>query len=428
MRRMQEQETVINREEPGEENREKWNKEFSLEENIARIFSPFDEAALHPETLKADLDKERHAKFPDASILSEEPKEFSVEKETENLPDTRFYTQIGSARIEGFFHRGNIPALYVMFDGSRTRKGGKALAPLPSFSRWSWYKDTNASLVSLEDPMYYTFSECTLGWYYGTKDEDYRQYCAQCIGRIAELLHIKNADIVLYGSSGGGTAAIGVSRYLPGCSVVAINPQLLLEKYPYSEDLERIIGIGIREASDLFIRNDNSRIIRENPESMYFLIENVRSDADYVTQFQNFFELSGISPGFGIEKNGNIVTWLYDAQGAPSVHSAVENTAVFKMIDLLVRCVRADGDVHKLKNLFYVINEFWYERYSLMRTNYYQKKKVEELETDNARMKNEIEGMKKDLEWGWIKVGVKAKRLFGKVKRNVQNYGTFKKK
>ena len=98
------------------------------------------------------------------------------------------------------------------------------------------------------------------------------------------------------------------------------------------------------------------------------------------------------------------------------------------MIDLLVRCVRADGDVHKLKNLFYVINEFWYERYSLMRTNYYQKKKVEELETDNARMKNEIEGMKKDLEWGWIKVGVKAKRLFGKVKRNVQNYGTFKKK
>lgn len=300
---------------------------------------------------------------------------------------------------------------------------------MPSFSRWSWYKDTNASLISLEDPMYYTFPACTLGWFYGTRDEDYRKYCAECIRKIAELLGVENRDIVLYGSSGGGTAAIGVSRYLPGCSVVAINPQLLLEKYPYSEELEKIIGTDIRGEKDLFIRNDNSRIIRETPESMYFLIENVRSDADYVTQFQNFFRTSGIRPGFGIEKNGNIITWLYDAQGAPSVHSAVENTAVFKLIDLLVRCVRTENNIYKLRNLFYVINEFWYERYSIMRTNYYQKKKADELETENARMKSEIEEMRKDLEWGWIKVGVKAKRIFEKVKRKAQHYETlFEKK
>ncbi len=401
----------------------------NLEESISRIFSPWDATVLRPDYLKEDLDKERNARIPDASVLAAEPKEFSVRPESKKLPDSRFYTQIGSARIEGFFHRGSIPALYVMFDGSRTRKGGKVLAPLPSFSRWSWYKDTNASLISLEDPMYYTFPACTLGWFYGTRDEDYRKYCAECIRKIAELLGVENRDIVLYGSSGGGTAAIGVSRYLPGCSVVAINPQLLLEKYPYSEELEKIIGTDIRGEKDLFIRNDNSRIIRETPESMYFLIENVRSDADYVTQFQNFFRTSGIRPGFGIEKNGNIITWLYDAQGAPSVHSAVENTAVFKLIDLLVRCVRTENNIYKLRNLFYVINEFWYERYSIMRTNYYQKKKADELETENARMKSEIEEMRKDLEWGWIKVGVKAKRIFEKVKRKAQHYETlFEKK
>ena len=95
-------------------------------------------------------------------------------------------------------------------------------------------------------------------------------------------------------------------------------------------------------------------------------------------------------------------------------------TAVFKMIDLLVRCVREGNNIHKLKNLFYVVNEFWYERYSLMRTNYYQKKKADELEAENNRMRNEIEGMKRDLEWGWIKAGVKVKRLLGKVKRKLK--------
>lgn len=379
------------------------------------------------DSLKTILDEMRKAKQADASMLAAEPREFSVGEENERLPEIRFYTLLGSARIEGFFHQGNMSKLYVMFDGSRSRSGGRDLAPLPSFSRWSWHKQTDASLVSIEDPMFYTFPQCTLGWYYGTKDEDYRQYCAQCIGKIADLLHIENDDIILYGSSGGGTAAIGVSRYLPGCTVVAINPQIFLDMYPYSEELEKITGMRLRTETDRFIRNDNCRIIRENPGSMYFLVENIRSDGDYVTQFRAFCKNAGINPGFGIEKNGNIVSWLYDAQGAPSAHSSVENTAIFKMIDLLIRHVRTGRDIDKIKELYNIINEFWYERYSLMRTKYYQNKKIDELKVENDRISREndrvrveAEGMRKDLEWGWIKVGVKVKRLLGKVKRKMK--------
>ena len=379
------------------------------------------------DSLKTILDETRKAKQADASMLAAEPREFSVGEENERLPEIRFYTLLGSARIEGFFHQGNMSKLYVMFDGSRSRSGGRDLAPLPSFSRWSWHKQMDASLVSIEDPMFYTFPQCTLGWYYGTKDEDYRQYCAQCIGKIADLLHIENDDIILYGSSGGGTAAIGVSRYLPGCTVVAINPQIFLDMYPYSEELEKITGMRLRTETDRFIRNDNCRIIRENPGSMYFLVENIRSDGDYVTQFRTFCKNAGINPGFGIEKNGNIVSWLYDAQGAPSAHSSVENTAIFKMIDLLIRHVRTGRDIDKIKELYNIINEFWYERYSLMRTKYYQNKKIDELKVENDRISREYdrvrveaEGMRKDLEWGWIKVGVKVKRVLGKVKRKMK--------
>ena len=367
--------------------------------------------------LKAILDEERKSKQADVSILSAEPKEFSTGEGDKHLPETRFYTQMGSARIEGFFHKGNTPKLYVMFDGSRSRSGGRAVAPLPSFSRWSWYKETDASLISLEDPMYYTFPDCTLGWYYGTKDEDYRRYCAQCIRKIAELLHIENEDIILYGSSGGGTAAIGVSRYISGCSIVAINPQIFLDKYPYSEELEKITGMKLRTEPDQFIRNDNCRIIRNNPESVYFLIENVRSDGDYLTQLRAFCRQADIDPGFGIEKNGNVVTWLYDAQGAPSTHSSVENTAIFKMIGLLIRHVRAGRDINEIKNLYDVVNEFWYERYSLMRTKYYQNKKIDELTIENDQIRAEVERMRKDLDRGWIKAGVRFKRLLGKLKK-----------
>ena len=372
------------------------------------------------DSLKTILDETRKAKQADASMLAAEPREFSVGEENERLPEIRFYTLLGSARIEGFFHQGNMSKLYVMFDGSRSRSGGRGLAPLPSFSRWSWHKQTDASLVSIEDPMFYTFPQCTLGWYYGTKDEDYRQYCAQCIGKIADLLHIENDDIILYGSSGGGTAAIGVSRYLPGCTVVAINPQIFLDMYPYSEELEKITGMRLRTEADRFIRNDNCRIIRENPESMYFLIENVRSDGDYVTQFRALCKNAGINPGFGIEKNGNIVSWLYDAQGAPSTHSSVENTAIFKMIDMLIGYVRDGRNIDEIKHLYDVVNEFWYERYSLMRTKYYQNQKIKELTAENDKMKDEITVMKRDLDWGWIKAGVKFKRFLGKVKRNIK--------
>lgn len=392
-------------------------------ENPIRIFSAFDGENLYPESMKSDLDRLRKARQADVSVLSSEPKEFFVSEENTPLPAVRFYTLLGSARIEGFFHRGKRQALYVMFNGSRTRSGGKGLAPLPSFSRWSWFTDTDASFVSLEDPMFYKFPECTLGWYYGTKNEDYRKCCAQCISKIAELLEIEDKDIVLYGSSGGGTAAIGVSRYLPGCSVVAINPQIFLEKYPYSEELEKITGMKLCSEPDTFVRNDNCRIIRENAASMYFLIENVRSDGDYVTQFRAFCEKAGINPGFGIEKNGNIVWWLYDAQGAPSTHSAVENPSIFKMIDLLIGYTRERQDIDELKNLYDVINEFWYERASLMRAKYYQDKKIKEISEEKEALTRENDRMRKDLDWGWIKAGVRLKRLLGKVKRKMGRQG-----
>lgn len=87
---------------------------------------------------------------------------------------------------------------------------------------------------------------------------------------------------------------------------------------------------------------------------------------------------------------------------------------------MLIRYVRDGRNIDEIKHLYDVVNEFWYERYSLMRTKYYQNQKIKELTAENDKMKDEITVMKRDLDWGWIKAGVKFKRFLGKVKRNIK--------
>ena len=172
--------------------------------------------------LRGILDQKRETEKPDVSIVQRESVEFCVKENNHELPKQRFFAKIGNAHIEGFFKQGTSKRLYVIFDGSRTRNGGKDLAKLPTFSRWSWAFSSQASFVCLEDPMYYTFEKCKLGWFYGTNEEDYIEDCAQCIKKIASLLGFENQDIVLYGASGGGDSSnrhISLfKRLLCGCS------------------------------------------------------------------------------------------------------------------------------------------------------------------------------------------------------------------
>ena len=61
------------------------------------------------DNLKTTLDEERKARQADKKLLSAEPEEFLAEEGNKHLPGTRFYTRLGSARIEGFFHKGAVP-------------------------------------------------------------------------------------------------------------------------------------------------------------------------------------------------------------------------------------------------------------------------------------------------------------------------------
>lgn len=160
--------------------------------NLKILDNEYETEKFSGEKLKVILDENRLEKRTDSSCLNIDPAEFFVTGCNKSLPEQRFYANIGNAHIEGFL-KEELSKDYM--------------------------------------------------WFYGTEDEDYRYDCAKCILKITELLGLKNENVVLYGASGGGTTVIGTSKYIKGCSVVAINPQLFFENHPDVKQFEISTGI-----------------------------------------------------------------------------------------------------------------------------------------------------------------------------------------
>lgn len=359
-----------------------------IADKIDSIFPVHNHIPFDWDQYKQILDEERKKKGANKELINQMPA--SINLDMQEVSDGRFFMDISSAHIEGFLKKGEGQYLYVFLGGARTRNQGKDLAPIPTFSRWSWYEHTNNSILSLEDPMYYTFEKCKLGWFYGTETEDYREYCAQCIKKIANLLHISNEYIVLYGSSGGGTAAIGIANYLKGCFVVAINPQLNYKEYEYSKEFEESTGVRILDVEDAFDRNDNRKLIRMNNQNRFIIMVNVRSDHDFKVQLSWLCRDLDIIPEYGIKQHDNIITWIYNAYGAPSEHTSLENPTIFKTIELLIKSANDNIDLGNLSGLYRIFNEFWYDQYVLLKKNYDLKKKYnKKIKKLKTRLKNE---------------------------------------
>ena len=281
--------------------------------------------------------------------------------------DGRYYTEIGSAHIEAFFKKGTRDYLYVFPDGARTRNQGKDLAPLPSFLRWSWYQFTSASVLCLEDPMYYTYSDLKLGWFYGTEEEDYAEYCAMLIRHIAGLLNIPFSHIILYGPSGGGHAVINMSAFIPGCMTVTVNGQYDITLHDYWLDgfFPCITGLPADSLKGLK-RNRSADIIREHPENRYLLICNILSEQDFDRQLQKLCGKLDFAPRYGLKTEGHITVWLIEAQGTPEPHNTWENQTQFQMIDILLVNLISGHSTQEMNEYCEIINQYWRERYDLL--------------------------------------------------------------
>lgn len=317
----------------------------------------------------------------DKKVLSAEHSPiYSIESIVEGV-NTLMYQ---NKRFEVFFKESNSDKLVVTFDGSRTSNGGQMI-PIPSFPRWSWFPFIDANYLCMEDPMYYEFAELKIGWFYGTATEDYRKYVVDIINQLA--VKLKVSEIILYGSSGGGSVAIAIGSQIPNSRVVAINPQVMLHQFPQAKNFERITGVDLQH--DDLGRNNTCAMLTGAPKTKFLILYNLQSHDDMENQCKPLVDKLGMDVKYGLNKRNNVDIWIYDAK-SNNPHTALESYIEYCFIRDIYTY-----DVDKQKNMVFWINEIWKSRYdSLARSekyalNVFERKNIVRKEYSSFVLKSE---------------------------------------
>ena len=211
--------------------------------------------------------------------------------------------------------------LFVLFGGARTLTQKN----LYSFSRWSYFPFMAGNVLSIVDPMFYKFPNLELGWYYGTQDINIYSYMYKLIYIIKRKYNFNN--LIFYGSSGGGYAALQCATYFKNSLAIAINPQIYINKFGYSKEFYKITNIDL-DKKDKYERNLLvDRILKSN--SKFFIIQN-ETDKDHCSNHLfPFMKKFNIALKYGLQAKNNIYIWIYHAFGG---HNAQENKEILQFI------------------------------------------------------------------------------------------------
>lgn len=117
--------------------------------------------------------------------------------------------------------------LFVLFSGDAIRKKYQP----PVFQRWTWSKYFPGHCVYFSDPVLHLNPRIGLGWYSGTKESDTLAKIARIVSEIASHFKVDATNIVSYGSSGGGFAALRFTSLMGQGISICINPQITTYKY-----------------------------------------------------------------------------------------------------------------------------------------------------------------------------------------------------
>ena len=211
--------------------------------------------------------------------------------------------------------------------------------------------------------MYYLNDEILVGWFFGTKNENYRSYLVDIAKFFIKKLKLQNEDIVFFGSSAGGTAALHAASLLDGSTGVSINGQYNFE-YNRKDvlDFKNKLDIDLHD-KDCFNRNDVVKWF-ENKRSRFLIIGNIRSRWDREDHIKYLSLKLKKKFNLGLNSLDNLLVWIYEANGyLNNPHSSFEDRNLFKAIEFIVTAQRYNFEISNFENLYLLFNEFWYEKY-----------------------------------------------------------------
>ena len=184
------------------------------------------------------------------------------------------------------------------------RKGKKLLISLPgaidrkkrvyNFQRYSWSKDVDYSFMAVLDPTIHERNELDIGWFQGKHNNYVLPKFANLLKKIFEKNEIEEKDVLFFGSSAGGFTALQLANFFPFSTVVAINPQIYINRYykskfkqlaDYAYSGMSMVEIQKRYNNRIFVNIDFSKRI-----APIYYYQNIEDKHHLVHHFKRYLE------------------------------------------------------------------------------------------------------------------------------------------
>jgi len=273
-----------------------------------------------------------------------------------NLKSGHFTTLYNKIKWDFFVNYTGSDYLYVFVSG-------KASSRSP-FQRWSWNEKDN--VLCIADPLL-TNHSITLGWYIGDDCSDYRAEAAKIIKTIAGKMGVSNDHIIVYGSSGGGTASIFISSYIENSISVSINPQFnILRMSKAIDEIESKLHINLKSENYRKRVSINHLLLSSDSFHIIFINSLATTDMRDLYSFSNEYNLK---LKYGINIFNNLVIWIYSAKsllsfnGEWSAHNSQDVKELYSIFDYFIKNnyynTITSGES-------YLINDLWKRLFSEM--------------------------------------------------------------
>jgi hypothetical protein len=219
-------------------------------------------------------------------------------------------------RYECFLQKFDSDKLFVILNGAVNRSN----VELPIFSRWNWIGLFKANMLGVFDPTIYMSGDLRLGWYIGSERVDVTAGLVALIERVASLLLIDPRRIILYGSSGGGFAAMATAARFPQGKCISINAQLDIvnSHEEFHKRFERVFSprLMFKEAAVLYpTRFSAIEAVRDAQTNgrwtRVVIVQNTLDPPPYMHSYKEFSDTFGLPEKGGVNPDSGMMSMLY---------------------------------------------------------------------------------------------------------------------
>ena len=220
--------------------------------------------------------------------------------------------------------------LVVTFQGARAGGKDTTNASRPMFARRNWEALFEAPILAISDPMTeidWNSNVPRCGFYLGTIDDDLVPELNALIDVFCTKLGVPTDNVLMYGSSAGGTSAILVgSRRTTKTGILAVCPFLRPDKYR-----EGVVAAGMRAIGKTM--DDYEQMMQDTPWRFNALTalkdahnegrdirlvvgQNLKDVTTINRHFPGLWRRWDVDPEGGVSPDGHVMTLLYSSAEA----------------------------------------------------------------------------------------------------------------